>query len=130
MDLKPEKVVQRMPDTQAHALAMSLPIARVVRELVEVLGASMVSIIGDVSETRAVTQWTDGRTPQRAHVLRFAFQLVSMMVSGENNDVVRAWFSGSNPHLNDRVPVLMLRDHPLSEIAAPMMAAARAFVAR
>jgi hypothetical protein len=129
MELKRENSYG-MSDMEAHALAMSLPIGRVVRSLVDVLGATTVSVIGGVSETRAVSQWTDGRIPQRSHVLRFAFQVLSMVSIDGNDDVARAWFYGSNPHLNDQVPVLLLRDRPLGEIAAAMMSAARAFAAR
>ncbi len=130
MDLKARNSNQGATDVDAHARAMSLPIGRVVAALVDVLGATAVSQIGGVGETRAVTQWTDGRTPQRANVLRFAFQLLMTIAVDGERDVARAWFSGSNPHLRDQVPILMLRDQPLTEIAATMMAAARAFAAR
>jgi len=42
----------------------------------------------------------------------------------------KAWFHGSNPNLNDRVPMLMLRDLPLSEIQPELVGAARLFAAR
>lgn len=119
-----------MTDAQAHATAMSLPINTVVARLIGLLGATTVAVIGGVTETRAVTQWTDGRVPQRPNVLRFALQ-VAMMIGGDSHgESVRAWFAGSNPHLEDQVPMLMLRDKPLNEISGPMMAAARAFAAR
>jgi len=114
----------------AHERAMGLPIEDVVRELVSLLGATTVAAIGGVGETRAVAQWTNGRLPQRPNALRFALQLASMIMSAKDPDVVRAWFHGSNPHLNDRVPVVMLRDEPLPEIQVEMMAAARAFASR
>jgi len=70
-------------DLDAHGHVMSLRIAQVVEELVELLGASTVAVIGGVNETRAVQQWiaTSGN-PERA----------------------RAWFAGSNPHLDDKCP--------------------------
>ena len=119
-----------LSDLDAHANAMSLPIATVVARLVDILGATAVAVIGDVGETRAVTQWTTGRAPQRPNVLRFALQLAMMIGADGENEIVRAWFGGSNPHLGDQVPLLMLRDMPLNDIAGPMMAAARAFAAR
>ncbi|MBV8639075.1 MAG: hypothetical protein JO322_13415 [Candidatus Eremiobacteraeota bacterium] len=119
-----------IPDTQAHAEAMSLPINTVVARLIALLGATTVAVIGGVTETRAVTQWTDGRSPQRPNVLRFALQ-IAMMIGGEtHSEMVRAWFAGSNPHLEDQVPMLMLRDKPLNEISGSIVAAARAFAAR
>ncbi len=117
-------------DVHAHADAMSLPIGAVVSRLIALLGATTVALIGGVTETRAVTQWTDGRTPQRPNVLRFALQIATMIGGETEVEVVRAWFAGSNPHLDDQVPMLMLRDKPLNDIAAPIMAAARAFASR
>jgi hypothetical protein len=115
---------------EAHERAMSLPIAEVVRELVGLLGLTTVAMIGGVRETRAVTQWTTGRDPQRPNVLRFSLQIASMILNSKDSDVARAWFHGSNPHLQDRIPAVLLRDEPLVEIQGEIMAAARDFAAR
>jgi hypothetical protein len=79
---------------EAHDEAMGLPMAEVVRRLVDYLGASTVAAIGGVNETRAVRQWMSiaGREPQRPHVLRFALQIASMIASENDQDVVQAWF--------------------------------------
>lgn len=115
---------------EAHERAMSAPIEEIVRELAELLGAKTVAMIGGVAETRAVAQWTEGRAPQRPNVLRFTLQLASMILSTRDPDIVRAWFHGSNPHLGDRVPAVLLRDEPLVEVQGDLMAAARIFAAR
>lgn len=109
---------------------MSLPIAEVVHELTDLLGATTVAVIGGVQETRAVQQWMSGREPQRPHVLRFALQIAVMMGTPKDGEMVRAWFHGSNPRLGDDVPMFLLRDRPLTEIQAPLLAAARAFAKR
>lgn len=117
-------------DLSAHDHAMSVPIAEVVRELVELLGATTVAVIGAVKETRAVQQWTEGREPQRPHVLRFALQLATMICTRTDREVGRAWFHGSNPRLGDEVPMLLLRDEPLADIQGRLLAAARSFALR
>ncbi len=117
-------------DFEAHDHAMSIPMDRVVQELVDILGAGTVAAIGNVSETRAVAQWMAGREPQRPHVLRFTLQLAQMVANAADPNVARAWFQGSNPHLGDRVPAIMLRTEPLAEIQPALMAAARSFAAR
>lgn len=119
-----------MSAAQAHEQAMSLPIEAVVRQLVELLGATTVAVIGGVSETRAVTQWTMGRAPQRPDVLRFTLQVATMILSAHDPAISRAWFHGSNPHLQDRSPAFMLRDEPLHEVQGEIMAAARTFASR
>ncbi|HTZ55349.1 MAG TPA: hypothetical protein VMB20_09845 [Candidatus Acidoferrum sp.] len=114
----------------AHERAMSLPIEQVVKELVTLLGLSTVAMIGGVGETRAVSQWGNGRNPQRPNVLRFTLQIASMILDDSDPDIARAWFHGSNPHLRDRAPAVVLRDEPLAEVQGEIMAAARAFAGR
>jgi hypothetical protein len=118
-----------LTDQAAHSHAMSLPISEVVRQLVDLLGATNVAVIGGVGEARAAEQWILGRKPQRSHVLRFALQIATMIASATERDLARAWFHGSNPHLDDAIPLLLLRDVPLPEIQGKLMAAARAFSA-
>jgi hypothetical protein len=125
-----QELPELLDDVAVHSHAMSIGISSVVEELVDLLGLTAVAAIGGVNETRAVTQWIGGREPQRAHVLRFALQLATMIVTAEDRAIARAWFQGSNPHLHDRVPLLMLRNEPLEEIQVPLMAAARSFANR
>ena len=115
---------------EAHSHAMEVPISAAVAELIDLLGAPVVAVIGGVSETRAVQQWTEGRKPQRPNVLRFALQIAAMISSSTDREMARAWFEGSNPHLDDAVPALMLRNQPLLHIQQRMMSAARLFAAR
>jgi hypothetical protein len=117
-------------DFDAHDYAMSLSIARAVEELADLLGATTVAVIGGVQETRAVQQWIAGREPQRAHTLRFALQIATMLSSSRDRELARAWFHGGNPRLNDKVPMFLLRDRPLHEVQGPILNAAREFAKR
>jgi hypothetical protein len=104
--------------------------SQVVRELIDLLGATTVAVIGGVGETRAVQQWMADRAPQRPHVLRFALQVATMIGAGADTQVVRAWFQGGNPHLGDTAPLALLRDEPLESIQGRVLVAARAFASR
>jgi len=119
-----------LSDFDSHSHAMETPIAEVVKELVALLGLTVVALIGGVSETRAVQQWMSGRKPQRPNVLRFALQLATMIAAQADGEMARAWFEGSNPHLDDATPALMLRNSELVDVQGPLMAAARSFAAR
>lgn len=119
-----------MSDVNAHGHAMEIPIQAVVAELVDLLGAPLVAVIGGVSETRAVMQWISDRAPQRPNVLRFALQLGTMIARTKDREMARAWFEGSNPQLDDAVPALLLREKPLGDIQANLMTAARSFALR
>jgi len=115
---------------EAHIQAMSLPISEIVGHLLALLDATTIAVIAGVQETRAVHSWLSGREPQRPQVLRFALQLATMIADGTEAEYCKAWFHGSNPHLQDRVPMLMLRELPLAEIQPDLLAAARLFAAR
>jgi hypothetical protein len=117
-------------DFESHNHATSIPIKQVVRELVELLGPTLVAAIGGVNETRAVAQWMGDREPQRPQVLRFALQLAGIMVQAGDGTIARSWFQASNPYLGDRSPVMLLRHQPLEEIQAKLMGAARGFASR
>lgn len=130
MELKATQEFRYSSDVDAHEHAMSMSIAEVVHELERLLGATMVARIGGVAETRAVAQWKNGREPQRPHVLRFALQIAQMISAPADGEVARAWFQGSNPTLDDATPATLLRDKPLEDVRAPLLAAARAFGSR
>jgi hypothetical protein len=114
----------------AHIQAMSLPISEIVAHLLELLDATTVAVIAGVQETRAVHSWLSGREPQRPQVLRFALQLAAMIAGAADAEFCKAWFHGSNPHLDDRVPMIMLRDLPLADTQRDLLSAARVFAAR
>ena len=116
--------------SEAHLQAMSLPIAEVVRLLEGLLDATTIAVIGGVNETRIVHSWLRGHAPNRPQVLRFTLQLATMMVSAHDKEICSAWFHGSNPHLDDCVPMIMLRKLPLAEIQHDLIAAARLFASR
>ena len=100
----------------------------VVQQLVDLLGATTVAAIGNVKETRAVNQWLSGeREPQRPHALRFGLQLALMISNHATRERARAWFYGSNPQLEDRSPLVVLRDDPLEEVQGPLVRAVRTF---
>ena len=109
---------------------MAMPIEQVVRELVDALGLTVVAAIGGVKETRAVNQWMQGREPQRPHELRFALQIVTMLSSVKNKSVAQAWFQGSNPHLEGRVPAVLLHNRPTDDVKQQILAAAEHFAGR
>ena len=117
-------------DVNAHNHAISTPIRQVVRELIDLVGATTVAALTGVKETRAVQQWMVDREPQRPHVLRFALQLLSMIVATKDSATAQAWLHGANPALDGQTPITLFRTRPLEEIQRPLLSAARAFASR
>lgn len=119
------------PDLNAHGLALRLPTGELVQKLVDVIGRKLTAYIGGVKDVRAVDRWIEGRemygdAEQR---LRFAFQVVSTLREHDSAKVVQAWLTGVNPELGDRVPLRLLRENEIHEIAPAVLQAARAFLA-
>ena len=119
-------------DRLAHEKAIRLPTAQVVTDLREMLGATLVAYLGGVKETRAVAQWAAGtREPssQAINRLRTAYQAAILLRTRDGIGVVRAWFQGMNPLLNDVAPARVLREQTFEEAGPAVLSAARAFVA-
>lgn len=117
-------------DVDAHEHAIQVPIAQVVRELVDFLGAPTVAAIANVKETRAVHQWMGDREPQNPHVLRFALQLACMLAAVGDKSIAKAWFHGSNPALGGQSPLTLFRTGTLTDIQVQLLAAAQSFAVR
>ncbi|WP_236593388.1 hypothetical protein [Paenarthrobacter ureafaciens] len=76
----------------------------------------MVAYTGSVRETRAVRQWIEGERKPSAEVtvrLRHAYHVAAVLAEWNSPAVVRAWFQGINPYLDDAVLATLLRDTPV-----------------
>jgi hypothetical protein len=116
-----------IPDEQV--LGMAFP--DVVRELVDVLGAPNVALIGGVSKTSLVADWLKGTRPKsddRAMRVRLALRLARIVRSRFACESVQAWFWGANRRLDDEAPIAVLSDQPFRDIQRPLLGAAREFV--
>src|SRR5581483_4379451 len=83
------------------------PPNEVIRELVRILGAPLVAVLGDARSTHLVRAWTEGESvPKRMECMHFALRVTEVLLQREAPDVVRAWFGGTNPDLNDENPLL------------------------
>lgn len=117
-------------ELRAHSSANS-PLPRAVTRLRELLGATLVAYLGGVKETRAVAQWATGARAPSTQVerrIRDALQVAEILVEHEDKGVVRAWFQGMNPQLDDMAPARMLRESPSEKAAPEVLSAARSFV--
>lgn len=113
--------------TRAHQESIRLTLPSVVQLLREVLGSRLVGHLAASKDPRAVGDWADGtRSPRQTTEtrLRTALQIVEMLQSVESEHVVRAWFVGQNPQLDDEAPATAISEDRLKDV----LAAARAFV--
>lgn len=80
-------------------------------------------------DQQTVARWVKGtqRPPQDdvERKLRAAFQIFQLLSENDTRHVIRAWFLGMNPQLDDLSPAEAIANGELREV----MAAARAFAA-
>lgn len=110
----------------AHKASVALASPAIVARLQEALGRDVVAIITGKT-ARQVSRWVSGEAkPPLAEqrLLRDTFQVVELLAEVDTDEVVRAWFIGMNPQLEDAAPAEVIADGRVRDV----MAAARAFV--
>ena len=118
------------PDQFAHREALRLPASKVIEKLVEIVGRKLTAYIGGVRDARAVDRWIAGGAiyGDAESRLRFAFQVARALSEHDSPAVVKAWLTGVNPELGDRVPLRMMRDNEIEAVAPDILSAARAYL--
>lgn len=103
-------------------------VPEVTQYLVEALGPKLTAFLVG-KDVQTVARWAKGaQRPPQAEVertLRAAFDMALLLAAEDSRHVVRAWFIGMNPQLDDLSPAEVIAEGRLREA----MAAARAFVA-
>lgn len=118
----------RTATREAHERSVSFEVKDVAQYLQEALGQKLVAYIAGVGDSKQVGRWAQGTQSPRDEPerrLRAAFQIFHLLLAEESPHVIRAWFIGMNPQLDDDSPAEVIRDGRLKEA----LAAAKAFVA-
>jgi hypothetical protein len=113
---------------RAHRQTVESSPADVARFLQDALGQKLVAYIAHVSGPRTVAHWVAGdRNPGAGaeERLRAAFYIFRLLSEAESSHVVRAWFAGMNPGLDDTAPATAIREGNMRDAVA----AAKAFLA-
>lgn len=114
---------------QAHREAVGSSLGDVANFLQEVLGRRLVAYVAGVKDPKTVSRWAKGEVGEARweseRRLRVAYEISQLLVRFDSPRVVKAWFIGPNPQLDDESPAEAIREDRLKEA----MGAARAFVA-
>ena len=122
---------QNLEDTMTRAKArrsQEYTVPEVTAYLIETLGPKLTAFLVG-KDVQTIARWAKGsQRPPQAEVerrLRAAFDVALLLAAEDSRHVVRAWFIGMNPQLDDLSPAEVIAQGHLREA----MAAARAFVA-
>ena len=123
-------VFDQRPGLQAQRESVELPLPELVERLRDLLGVRLVAYVGNVKNTRPVSDWASGlRSPGADDVarLRLAFQAARVLRERYDAATIQSWMMGSNPSLGYEAPARYIREQPPIEAAREVMAAANAF---
>jgi hypothetical protein len=114
---------------QAHREAVRASLSDVADFLQDLLGRRLVAYVVGVKDAKTVSRWAKGEVGEARweseRRLRAAYEIAQLLVRFDSSRVVKAWFIGLNPQLDDESPAEAIREGRLKEA----MNAARAFVA-
>ena len=119
--------VTRTPRIDAHHKSVMVDITDIAGYLQETLGQKLVAYMTGIADPKGVGRWAQGSQSPREDAerrLRAAFQIFHLLITVESVHVVRAWFIGMNPQLDDDSPAEAIREGRLKEA----LAAANAFI--
>lgn len=113
---------------QVHRQATKAPMDDVANYLQDLLSRRLVAYVADVKDAKTVSRWVNGEVEAREESekrLRTAYEIAHLLVEFDSPRVVKAWFIGLDPQLDDTSPAEAIHDGQLKEA----LAAARAFMA-
>jgi hypothetical protein len=114
---------------QAHRQAVVTSVGDVASFLQDLLGRRLVAYVAGVKDAKTVSRWASGEVgsvrQESEERVRTAYEVAQLLVQFDSPRIVKAWFIGLNPQLDDVSPAETIREGRLKEAKA----AARAFVA-
>lgn len=110
----------------AHKNALTIPFGDLVDFFRNIFGNKLTAYMAGIKDDKRVNKWVAGEpaSAKTEQHLRDAYQVAFSLLTVEGEDVVRAWFIGMNPQLDDQPPARLIRDGRAPEV----MAAARSFM--
>lgn len=125
------KRITPKPDLEAHRNSLMLPMPEVLRTLTSNIGKKLTAFIASADDTEMIESWIAGEpSPSDAEKrLRFTYQIVMTLMAKDSPATAQAWLMGVNPELGDGVPIRILREGNLDQMAGLVVGAARAFAA-
>jgi hypothetical protein len=119
----------RDASSDAHRRAIEASTAEMAAFLQDALGQKLVAYTVGAATPKSISRWASGEQsprPDKEQRLRNAFQVFHLLTAGASREMARAWFIGSNPHLEDQTPADAIRAGGVREV----MNAARVFAER
>jgi len=119
------------PDFEAQRNSLILPMPDLLSILTSNIGKKLTAYVAGVDDVETIESWIEGEPVPRDEEDRLwlTYQIVMTLSIADTPRMAQAWLIGVNPELYDRVPLRLLREGILDQVAGQIVGAARAFVA-
>lgn len=94
------------------------------------LGQKLTAYVAGLTDPKAVGAWIRGENDPRQPAdmrLRYAYQVVRMLIEAYDAETAKAWLFGANTRLNDEAPAYLLRNAQTVADLRQLVPTARAF---
>ena len=101
------------------------------RFVIETVGARIATAAVGLRDARAVRGWARGQHIKHSHAqqrLQELYQVVWAVAEAYSPAVSAAFLRGTNPHLGDRAPLVVLAEDPPDKAGPALLAAARRLI--
>ena len=119
------------PDLEAHRDSLMLPMPDLLSTLTSKIGKKLTAYVAGVDDVKTIESWIAGEPSPKdsERRLRLTYQIVMTLTIADTPAVAQAWLIGINPELDDRVPLRLLIEGNLDQVAGDIVGAARTIVA-
>jgi uncharacterized protein (DUF2384 family) len=98
---------------KAHRQSTRTAVSEMVAQLNASFGTTLVALLSGASDRKQPLRWAERSAVPRMGAeqrIRAAHEALILLTSNESAAVARAWFIGTNPLLDDKTPIELLRD--------------------
>lgn len=121
--------VQFHENIQRHRQALQTTLPTVAHGVATALSYRLVAVICDLHDTALIRNWAAGditvQNPEAERRLRTAYEILLLLRPHDGDEIIRAWFLGMGPTLNDVSPASVIREGRFTDA----IGAAHAFIA-
>ena len=110
--------------------SLTLPLPELVQKLSSFIGKKLTAYLVGAKDTRTVDRLIEGEllSNDSEQRVRFAYQVAAILSTYDSPAIVQAWLMGLNPELGDRVPIRLIREDNLEQLAPLILKAAGQYI--
>jgi hypothetical protein len=110
--------------------SLTLSIPELVQKLSSIIGKKLTAYLISAKDIRAVDRLIEGEllSKDSEQRLRFAYQVATILSTYDSPTIAQAWLMGLNPELGDRVPIRLIREDNLEQLAPLVLNAAGQYI--